>query len=68
MPENETCAAERVIGQLLNEGWKMQQGGICYINGTLGANLFKDGEVLTVQQIFTPDEEFVEQEWPGESA
>ena len=64
MAEDETCAAEKVISQLLKDGWKMQKGGISYINGTLGTNLFKDGEVLTVQQEFMPDEEFIEQEWP----
>ena len=64
MPEDKTCAAERVISELLNNGWKMQKGGISYINGTLGTNLFKDGEVLTIQQEFTPDDEFIEQEWP----
>ena len=64
MPENKTCAAENVISQLLKDGWKMQKGGISHINGTLGTNLFKDGEVITVQQEFMPDEEFIEQEWP----
>ena len=64
MPENKTCAAENVISQLLKDGWKMQKGGISHINGILGTNLFKDGEVLTVQQEFMPDEEFIEQEWP----
>ena len=66
MPENETCTAEKVISQLLKDGWKMQKGGIAYINGTLGTNLFKDGEVITIQQEFMPDEEFIEQEWPEE--
>jgi len=64
MAVDETCAAEEVISQLLKDGWKMQKGGISHINGTLGTNLFKDGEVLTVQQEFMPDEEFIEQEWP----
>ena len=64
MAENETCAAEKVISQLLKDGWKMQKGGISHINGTLGTNLFKDGEIITVQQEFMPDEEFIEQEWP----
>ena len=35
-----------------------------YINGTLGTNLLKDGQLITVQQEFCPDEEFIEQEWP----
>ena len=64
MVKNKTCVAEKVISQLLKNGWKMQKGGISHINGTLGTNLFKDGEVLTVQQEFMPDEEFIEQEWP----
>jgi len=64
MTEDKICAAENVISQLLKDGWKMQKGGISHINGTLGTNLFKDGEVLTVQQEFMPDEEFIEQEWP----
>ena len=66
MPENKMCTAEKVISQLLKDGWKMQKGGLCYVNGTLGTNLFKDGEVLTVQQEFMPEEEFIEQEWPEE--
>ena len=40
--------------------------GTNYINGTIGTNLLKDGEVITVQQEFYPDEEFLEQEWPEE--
>ena len=63
MAEDKTCATEKVISQLLKDGWKMQKGGISYTNGTL-ANLFKDGEVLTVQQESMPDEEFIEQQWP----
>ena len=64
MEEDENCAAEKVISELLKDGWKMQKGGLSYINGALGTNLFKDGEVLTVQQESMPDEEFIEQEWP----
>jgi len=66
MPENEICKAELIIAQLKAEGWKEQQSGTTYINGTIGANLLKDGEVITVQQEFYPDEEFLEQEWPDE--
>ena len=62
MAEDENCAAEKVISELLKDGWKMQKGGISYINGTLGTNLFKEGEVLTIQQEFMPDEEFIEQQ------
>ena len=64
MAEDKTCTAEKVIAELLKDGWKMQKSGLSYINGTLGTNLFRDGEVLTVQQEFMPDEEFVEEEWP----
>jgi hypothetical protein len=66
MAEDKTCAAEKVISELLKDGWKMQKGGISYLNRTLGTNLFKEGEVLTIQQEFMPDEEFIEQEWPEE--
>ena len=51
----------------IEEGWKEQQSGTNYINGTIGTNLLKDGEVITVQQEFCPAEEFLEQEWPDES-
>ena len=64
MPENQTCAAEKIISELVKDGWKVQKSGIHYINGTLGTNLYKDGEALTMQQEFMPDEEFIEQEWP----
>ena len=67
MAEDETCAAEKVVSELLKDGWKMQKGGLSYLNGTLGTNLYKDGEVLTVQQEFTPDLEFIELEWPEEN-
>ena len=66
MPENETCSAEGIVSELVKAGWKIQRSGMHYINGTLGTNLYKDGEVLTIQQEFTPDEEFIEQEWPEE--
>ena len=64
MAEDETCVAEKVISELLKDGWKMQKGGVSHINDTLGTKLFKDGNVFTVQQEFTPDEEFIEHEWP----
>lgn len=51
---------------LIDKGWKEQQSGTVYINKTLGTNFFKDGEVVIIQQEFFPDEEFIEQEWPGE--
>jgi len=64
MPENK-IKAELIIAQLKAEGWKEQLSGITYINGTLGTNLLKDGEVITIQQEFYPDQEFLEQEWPN---
>ena len=67
MAEDETCAAEKVVSELLKDGWKMQKGGLSYLNGTLGTNLYKNGEVLTIQQEFTPDQEFIKQEWPEEN-
>jgi hypothetical protein len=64
MPENQIAKAELIIAQLKADGWKEQMSGTSYTNGTLGTNLLKDGEVITVQQEFCPDEEFLEQEWP----
>lgn len=66
MPENKTYSAERIVSELVKDGWKIQRSGISYINGTFGTNLYKDGEVLTIQQEFMPDEEFIGQEWPEE--
>jgi len=64
--KKEKCEAEKLIKRLKSEGWKEQVSGTSYINGTLGTNLLRNGEVLTIQQEFSPDEEFIEQEWPGE--
>ena len=64
MVEDKICKAELIIAQLKAEGWKEQVSGTNYINGTLGTNLLKDGEVVTIQQEFCPDDEFIEQEWP----
>ena len=64
MPEDKVCKAELIIAQLKAEGWKEQMSGANYINGTLGTNLLKDGEVVTIQQEFCPDDDFIEQEWP----
>ena len=66
MSKKEKCEAERLIEKLKSEGWKEQMSGTNYINGTLGTNLLKDGEVITIQQEFFSDEEFIEQEWPEE--
>ena len=66
MTEDQISKAELIIAQLKTEGWKEQMSGTNYINGTVGTNLLKNGEVVTVQQEFSPDEEFLEQEWPEE--
>ena len=63
--KKEKCAAEKLIEKLKSEGWKEQVSGTIYINGTLGTNLLRNGEVITIQQSLFPDEEFIEQEWPG---
>jgi hypothetical protein len=60
--------AERLIQQLKAEGWKEQRSGTCYVNGKVGSNLLKDGQVITVQQELRPDEDFLEQEWGEEEA
>lgn len=64
MPEDKICQAEKIIAELVKDGWKMQKGGFSYMNGTLGTNLYKDGEVITIQQEFMLDEEFIEEQWP----
>ena len=66
MAKKEKCEAEKLIERLKSEGWKEQVSGTIYINGTLGTNLLRNGEVITIQQVFFPEEEFIEQEWPGE--
>ncbi len=63
MTGKEISAAEKLIQQLKAEGWQEQRSGTCYINGTIGSNLLRNGEVITVLQEFCPDEEFLEQEW-----
>ena len=66
MANNDKCEVERIVERLEAEGWKEQMAGMTYINGALGTNLLKDGQLITVQQEFCPDEEFIEQEWPAE--
>ena len=61
---SEQTAIEQIVEQLKAKGWKLQQSGIIYLNGSLGTNLLKDGEVLSLQLELYPDEEIVEQEWP----
>jgi len=64
--KKEKCEAEKLIEKLKSEGWKEQVSGTIYINGTLATNLLRGGEVITIQQSLFPEEEFIEQEWPGE--
>ncbi len=68
MTGEDISAAEKLIQQLKAEGWQEQRSGTCYVNGTIGTNLLKDGQVITVQQEFYPDEEFLEQEWADDTA
>ena len=56
MTEEEMFAAEKLIQQLKAEGWQEQRSGTHCINGTIGTNLLRDGQVITVQQEFHPDE------------
>lgn len=66
MVKKEKCEAEKLIEKLKSEGWKEQESGTIYSNGTVATNLLKNSEVVTIMQQFFPDEEFIEQEWPGE--
>ena len=66
MTKKEKCEAEKLIEKLKYEGWKEQESGTIYSNGTVATNLLKNSEVVTIMQQFFPDEEFIEQEWPGE--
>ena len=68
MTKDDKCEVERIVERLEVEGWKEQMAGMTYVNGTLGTNLLKDGQLITVQQEFSPDEEFIEQEWPAEES
>lgn len=65
MSEENLCEAEKLIERLKSEGWKEQVSGTIYSNGTVATNLLKNSEVVTIMQQFFPDEEFIEQEWPG---
>ena len=62
----ESKTFDEIKEMLIAKGWKEQLSGEVYINGTIGTNFLKNGEVITIQQELFPDEEFIEQEWPGE--
>ena len=66
MTKKEKCEAEKLIEKLKSEGWKEQESGTIYSNGTIATNLLRNSEVVTIMQQFFPDDEFIEQEWPGE--
>ncbi len=67
MPENEICQMDKLIAQLVQEGWKVQRDGIVDINGTLGTKIYKDGEIISISQEFMPDEETIKDLWPEEA-
>ena len=52
---------ERLVERLKRDGWKQQEAGSIYINGTIGTNFIKKGEVLSISLDYWPDEEIVEQ-------
>lgn len=60
----EKHAIDRLVDQLKQEGWKEQRDGIIGFNSSYGTNLFKDGEVLTINVDTQPDEEVLEELWP----
>jgi len=66
MAKKEKCEAEKLIEKLKSEGWKEQVSGTIYSNGTIATNLLRNSEVITIIQSLFPEEEFIEQEWPGE--
>ncbi len=66
MAREEMCEVEKIVERLKADGWQEQLAGMTYVNGTLGTNLLKNGQVITIQQEFYPDEEFLKQEWPTE--
>lgn len=45
---------------LKKEGWKEQYSGEIYVNGTLGTNFWKDGQVLHLSLDLYADEELLE--------
>lgn len=56
--------AEQLVEQLKAEGWKEQCCGSIYISRTLSSSLMKDGEIITIQQEFCPEEKVLKDLWP----
>ena len=52
---------EKLVEWLKKDGWKQQEAGSIYMNGTIGTNFIKNGEVLSVSLDYWPDEEVVEE-------
>ena len=59
---------EKVVQQLKERGWQEQKAGTIYYRGTLGTNLLKGKQVLTIVQESCPDMEFVQLCWGREAA
>ena len=68
MAEDQEWEVEEVIQQLKERGWQEQKAGTIYYRGTLGTNLLKDGQVLTIVEERCPDVEFVQLHWGYEAA
>ena len=57
--KKEKCEAEKLIEKLKSEGWKEQESGTIYSNGTVATNLLKNSEVVTIMQQFFPANSFI---------
>ena len=50
-----------LVSLLKKRGWKPQDSGLSTLNGTLGINLLKEGEMLTLLAESMPDEECLDE-------
>ncbi|RKY10148.1 MAG: hypothetical protein DRP56_01625 [Planctomycetota bacterium] len=50
-----------LVALLKKRGWKPQDAGLSALNGTLGINLLKEGEMLTLLADSMPDEECLDE-------
>lgn len=66
MTNSQVHFMENVVEQLKKEGWKEQQSGIDFFNGMLSVNLMKNGEVMSIQYDFYPEQRFIKDKWPDE--